>query len=86
MAGMKFRPRFSIRTLAIVVTLVCCYFGAWRLTNNHAGPNEVPMPFVICGEESTTPAAPGSPKKVLRWHYYFWFFGYVRKLPIVLEP
>ena len=29
---MRFRPRFTVRTLAIVVTLVCAYFGAWELT------------------------------------------------------
>ena len=27
---MRFRPRFSVRTLAIFVTLVCAYFGAWE--------------------------------------------------------
>jgi hypothetical protein len=29
---MKFRPRFTVRTLAIVVTLACAYFGAWEAT------------------------------------------------------
>lgn len=29
---MKLRPRFSVRTLAVVVTLVCAYFGAWEAT------------------------------------------------------
>lgn len=33
------RPRFSIRTLAIVVTLVCAYFGAWEATKRY-GVNE----------------------------------------------
>ena len=33
---MRFRPRFSIRTLAIVVTLVCAYFGAWEMTKGAA--------------------------------------------------
>lgn len=28
----RFRPRFSIRTLAIVVTLVGAYFGVWEAT------------------------------------------------------
>jgi hypothetical protein len=26
------RPRFTLRTLVIVVTIVCLYFGVWRLT------------------------------------------------------
>ena len=29
---MRFRPRFSVRTLAIFTTLVCAYFG-WLLSN-----------------------------------------------------
>ena len=32
---MKFRPRLSIRTLAIIVALVGAYFGAWPLTKNY---------------------------------------------------
>jgi hypothetical protein len=33
---MKLHPRFSLRTLAIVVTLVCAYLGAWEVTKRHA--------------------------------------------------
>jgi hypothetical protein len=32
---MRFCPRFSVRTLAIVVTLVCVYFGAWEATKRY---------------------------------------------------
>ena len=32
----RWRPRFSIRTLVIVVTLVCVYFGCWKLTGDYA--------------------------------------------------
>ena len=32
------RPRFSVRTLAIVVTLVCAYFGAWEATKKWGVP------------------------------------------------
>jgi hypothetical protein len=28
----RWRPRFSVRTLVIVVTLVCCYMACWRPT------------------------------------------------------
>lgn len=31
-APKRFRPRFSIRTLIIFVTLVCCYLGLWEAT------------------------------------------------------
>jgi hypothetical protein len=33
---MSLPPRFTVRTLAIVVTLVCAYFGAWEATKRHA--------------------------------------------------
>ena len=32
----RWRPRFSVRTLAILVTLVCVYFGAWEITKSSA--------------------------------------------------
>lgn len=77
---MRFRPRFSVRTLAIFLTLVCAYFAAWEATRHAAGQNadKVLMPFVIWGEESTTGAS--GVKKVIAWHYYLWFFGYEREL------
>ena len=31
----RFRPRFSLRTLFVFVTLVCAYFGAWEATKRH---------------------------------------------------
>ncbi len=31
----SWRPRFTVRTLAIVVTLVCAYFGAWESTKRY---------------------------------------------------
>lgn len=36
---MTLRPRFSLRTLAIVVTLVCAYFGAWGLVKDRVLSN-----------------------------------------------
>lgn len=36
---MKFRPRFSVRTLAIFVTLVCAYFAAWEATKRWGIPD-----------------------------------------------
>jgi hypothetical protein len=40
---MKFRPRFSIRTLAIIVTLVCAYFAAWEATKRWGEYHMRPM-------------------------------------------
>ena len=40
---MKLRPRFSLRTLAIVATLVCAYFGAWPVTVKYGVPQQIPQ-------------------------------------------
>jgi hypothetical protein len=88
----RFRPRFSIRTLIILVTLVCVYFASWSATNR-LGCDQVlgqhwddvnaesPMPFVVVRKVSISSLESG----VFRWDtrrtYYFWFFGYVAKLP-----
>ena len=32
---MRFRPHFSLRTLAILVTLVCAYLAAWEATKRY---------------------------------------------------
>jgi hypothetical protein len=34
----RFLPRFSLRSLALVVTLACAYFGAWEATKRHGIP------------------------------------------------
>jgi hypothetical protein len=42
------RPRFSLRTLAILVTLVCAYFGAWEATKRSTTQYEKsPAPFIV---------------------------------------
>ena len=35
----SWRPRFSLRTLTVVVTLVCAYFAAWEATKKFGVPN-----------------------------------------------
>lgn len=35
---MKVRPRFSIRTLVVMLTLACLYFGRWSLTDRFGVP------------------------------------------------
>jgi hypothetical protein len=65
---MKFRPRFTVRTLAIFVTLVCAYFAAWDATKRYGIQDysqvdrfdpliydESPMPFVISQYERSGP-------------------------------
>ena len=51
----RFRPHFSVRTTAIVVTLVCAYFGVWEAMKRHLPKYPVgvlvhltsPIPFVF---------------------------------------
>jgi hypothetical protein len=44
---MKFRPRFTVRTLVIFVTIVCAYFGVWEATKRSecATPNYKRRPW-----------------------------------------
>ena len=117
----RWRPRFSVRTLAIVVTLVCCYAACWGPTKRRgiedALQYEYGTPATASGFEAAieaddddawdpallrrlsgvagfdpSPAAPlivridelsyaNVRTKTLRRTYYFWFFGYVAKLP-----
>jgi hypothetical protein len=75
------RPRFSVRTLVIVVTMLCCYAACWGPTKT-TGVEDVDsvtglaimpsakMPFVVAVDSW------GGTR-----HYYFWCFGYVAKLP-----
>ena len=35
-------PRFSLRTLALLVTLVCAYFGAWEATKKYGKAPDMP--------------------------------------------
>lgn len=39
-AMVRIRPRFSVRTLVILMTLACIYFSAWEFTRQH-GPRDV---------------------------------------------
>ena len=79
----RFRPRFSIRTLAIVVTLVCMYAACWGPTKRE-GVNLV----ATSGRQGCTISRSAVAPLVVAIHesdgkqrYYFWFFGYVAKLP-----
>jgi len=39
----RWRPRFSVRTLLIVVTVVAAYFGAWPVTVKYGVPQQIPQ-------------------------------------------
>lgn len=110
----RWRPRFSVRTLVIAVTLVCCYAACWEPTKKW-GVSDVasvyywdwhfnidwdtpnlpadpiaeifrewnlassPLPFVVSNNNYVF-ALPNKPRQTVR-EYYFWFFGYVAKVP-----
>lgn len=89
------RPRFSVRTLAIFVTLVCAYFGAWEATKQHIEnvyreeccfwmrPNDMnsPMPFVYTRRDSTERLAIRRRTNVNRLEYYIWLLGPTFRVP-----
>ena len=93
----RWRPRFSLRTLVILLTLVCCYAACWGPTKRSG----VPQVKIRAGQATTgidaSTIAPLFVRLDWEWHhtgddqakttsiyvseYYFWFFGYVAKLP-----
>ena len=93
---MKLRPRFSVRMLAIFVTLVCAYFGAWEATKRFGVPaierlrNRLghERDFIRCNSpvpfvvkwEADDPFD-DTPPSVL----YLWLFGPTIKLPFESE-
>ena len=93
----RFRLRFSVRTLVVVVTLVCCYFGLWEVTRT-CGIRVIPehdfrevtspCPFVIVdsGPSIRVRTNLNVVEEERRRHYYFWCFGYVAKLPYKWVP
>jgi hypothetical protein len=97
----RWRPRFSVRTLVIIVTLVCLYAASWGPTKTR-GTQEVLhredtsltaraiAPLLISIDEehvSHDVFADGSCQFWTEGHrsYYFWFFGYVAELPYERE-
>jgi len=102
------RPTFSLKTLSIVVTMVCCYVACWGPTKSQGEEDVFRYEFGITDEDSlgtewirstsdTKAAIPlvvevdsgelalWSTTNPPRRHFYFWFFGYVTKLPFELD-
>ena len=88
----RFRPRFSIRTLAILLTLVCCYAACWGPTKTRGVADvtayiDDPM-SLGWNASANTPFVVGIDVLEMehtKRRYYFWFFGYVAKLPYERE-
>lgn len=102
----RWRPRFSVKTLVIGVTLLCCYAACWQATNisgrldiarltiygQAVGADyiirkisrddvTVCLPLVISVYGPYDENEPLFSPSVESRHYYFWFFGFVAKLP-----
>jgi hypothetical protein len=83
---MRFRSRFSMRTLVIFVTLVCAYFGAWEATRVH-GVHDV-RHRALLSANSVTAIAPLTVRTHAQYlcqpdpetRYYLWLFGPTIKL------
>jgi len=107
----RWRLRFSVRTLVVLVTLVGCYAACWGPTKTRGvedvvaevnGPQyDASNPFddttllrasivrpVGLDTSATIPLVVGIDEHYrggVSRHYYFWFFGYLAKLPFERE-
>ena len=48
----RWRPRFSVRTLVVVVTLVYCYAACWGPTNRRGVADVTTAPFPLVSREA----------------------------------
>jgi hypothetical protein len=84
----RIRLRFSLRTLAVFVTLVCAYFGVWEATKRYGLGRGIeswgcdqssPLPLVIANDEHYFCLNGGRPG--IHRQYYIWLLGPQFKLP-----
>jgi hypothetical protein len=94
----RFRPRFSVRTLAIFVTLVCAYFGVWEATKRWAIDEDFESYLEPDGTLQDVYTDPFCPMPFIfskdiriydseglldiRRPYYLWLFGPTVRLPV----
>jgi len=99
----RWRPRFRLRTLVVLVSLVCCYAACWGPTKRRGERDvhdhiwRIERRSLGFFPSSAVPSACASLPLIVHinrydWsdmstnrHYYFWFFGYVAKLPCERE-
>jgi hypothetical protein len=93
----RWRPRFSVRTLAILITVVCCYAACWgptkrqgvrdaaektaRFSTGYRSTYSATAPLIVRGREVRLTTSGTLVTFYWTDRYYFWFFGYVAKLP-----
>lgn len=93
-------PKFSVRTLVIVVTLVCSYAACWGPTERQGVADVTDqiegefyyIPLNIAGRQDMRARSSVIVPFVVQHeypngtrHYYFWFFEYIAKLPYERE-
>jgi hypothetical protein len=84
-------PRFSLRSLASVITLVCAYFAAWSATERFAASLDQagycaaysPVPCILVRFETIQQSAGRRP--LFARQYYLWLFGPTIKLPYTTD-
>ncbi len=90
----RWRPKFSVRTLVILVTLVCCYAACWGPTKRQ-GASDIGsrlsgasgynpwLTQITVSAHNIEPVVPllVQTDEANSRRYYFWCFGYVAKLP-----
>jgi hypothetical protein len=88
---MKHKLRFSLRTMLILIAVVCLYLSFWPATNAR-GVRDVHMlfdrrycdakaalPLLLTAKELTMSGLNGP--MCIRTHYLVWFYGWTAELP-----
>ena len=93
------RLRFSLRTLLVLVTLVCVYLAAWEATKRYGVPEftrrmnpsmetpdaSSPMPFIVGVTDVVELTDDLGQNSVHMRCHFFWFFGWTWETPIRWE-
>ena len=87
----RFHPRYSLRSFAIAVALVCVYFALWDVTKKHGVGDyqrrrattfiHSPFPLVVAEDELLDPCMDRSCVR----QYRLWLLGPVIQLPFKVE-
>ena len=81
----RWRPRWSVRILLIVITLICAYFACWGPTKRQGVEYVRHQVYKFKFDIEAVAPLLVKADDFYRRSYYFWFFGYVAKLPYERE-
>jgi hypothetical protein len=90
---MKHKLRFSLRTMLILIAVICLYLSFWPATIAR-GVRDIHMlfdrrycdakavlPLLLTTKELTTSAYGQNGTPYVRTHYLVWFYGWTAELP-----